>query len=47
LSRDFGIAHYFYTHRVVEYHVWARAERGTLIKCQAHLQVASVTQTGE
>ncbi len=30
LSREFGDAQYFCTHRVVEFHVWARASKGQL-----------------
>jgi hypothetical protein len=37
LSHQFGVAHYFMTHRVVECHVWARAEAGTLIRGYAYL----------
>jgi hypothetical protein len=32
LSSRFGTAMYFGTHRVVEYHAWARAERGVLVR---------------
>jgi hypothetical protein len=32
LSRHFGEAHYFATHRVVESHTWARAVRGRLVR---------------
>jgi hypothetical protein len=37
LSVQFGIAHYFSTHRVVEYHCWARSEKGTLVRGYAYL----------
>jgi hypothetical protein len=37
LSATFGVAHYFATQRVVEYHVWARAERGLLVRGYAYL----------
>jgi len=32
LSRQFGDAQYFCTHRVVELHVWARARQGRLVR---------------
>jgi hypothetical protein len=32
LSRQFGEAQYFCTHRVVELHVWARARQGRLVR---------------
>jgi hypothetical protein len=37
LSTEFGVAHYFSTHRVVEYHSWARSEDGRLIRGYAYL----------
>ncbi len=37
LSRRFGEAQYFCTHRVVEVHIWARALRGTLVRGYAWL----------
>jgi hypothetical protein len=37
LSAEFGIAHYFSTNRVVEYHSWARSEDGKLVRGYAYL----------
>jgi hypothetical protein len=37
LSARFGIAHYFATHRVVDYHVWARSEAGRFVRGYAYL----------
>jgi len=37
LSAEFGIAHYFSTNRVVEYHSWARSEAGRLVRGYAYL----------
>ncbi len=37
LSIRFGIAHFFSTHRVVEYHVWARSHSGLLVRAYAYL----------
>ncbi|MCZ8521780.1 hypothetical protein [Paenibacillus sp. KR2-11] len=36
LSRDFGEAHYYATHRVVEYHAWAQATGGELVRGYAY-----------
>ncbi len=37
LSARFGTADYFATHRVVDYHVWARSEAGRLVRGYAYL----------
>ncbi len=37
LSRSFGEAQYFCTHRVVEFHVWARAVDGRLVRGFAYI----------
>jgi hypothetical protein len=37
LSREFGRTYYFGTHRVVEYHAWARAEKGTIVRAFGYL----------
>jgi hypothetical protein len=37
LSSEFGVAHYFSTNRVVEYHSWARSEDGRLARGYAYL----------
>lgn len=37
LSRRFGQAFYFGTHRIVEYQAWARAERGAIRRAFAYL----------
>jgi hypothetical protein len=36
LSLQFGMAHYFSTHRVVDYHCWARSEQGQLMRGYAY-----------
>lgn len=37
LSQQFGEAHYFGTHRVVDYHAWARYVNGAEIRAYAYL----------
>jgi hypothetical protein len=37
LSRRFGSTQYFGTHRVVDYHAWAKAEDGILSRAYAYL----------
>ena len=36
LSQRFGEAQWFETHRVIEYHVWARARQGQLVRAYAY-----------
>ena len=47
LSRIFGEAQYFLTHRVVEMHVWARAINGNLIRGFAYLGDSGETPWNE
>jgi hypothetical protein len=37
LSREFGQAFYFATHRIVEYQAWARADHGGIQRAFAHI----------
>jgi len=37
LSSEFGEAYYFGTHRVVEYHAWAKARNGELVRAYGYL----------
>lgn len=37
LSAKYGEAQYFYTHRVTEYHIWAKSLNGKLIRYYAYL----------
>ncbi|MCG7214532.1 hypothetical protein [Paenibacillus mucilaginosus] len=37
LSRTFGEAHYYATHRVVEYHAWAKAAGGELVRAYGYV----------
>src|SRR5579864_6524085 len=43
LSRQFGDAQYFCTHRDVELHVWARARQGRLVRGYGWLGQKSLT----
>src|SRR5262249_43907132 len=43
LSRQFGDAQYFCTHRDVELHVWARARKGRLVRGYGWLGQKSLT----
>ena len=43
LSRQLGQVQYFGTHRVVEYHAWAKAENGAITRAYAYVGEEGVT----
>ncbi len=37
LSSKYGEAQYFYTHRITEYHIWAKSQNGQLIRYYSYI----------
>ncbi|EFM08467.1 hypothetical protein PaecuDRAFT_4760 [Paenibacillus curdlanolyticus YK9] len=44
LSSQFGEAYYFGTHRVVDYHAWAKSMNGKVVRANAYLGEAIIDQ---